>query len=432
MTQKASAGYCISVSQGNHAEDHSRREYTPKSAARSLSADNVTLYDCGDDREHFNEFFRDSIEAYNAKQRRKDRRKSLDYLGAIESGEACYGKGEKAEKPYYHDVIQIGDHEANGVTDAEFDPDHWRELKKTDPAAADQYAAEHRNTDPIRAEILEILQEIGNEIVTNKDGRYSRILVHGAVIHRDEPAGTDHLDLRYTIWTEDTSGRGPSRRVSMNKGLKEMGYKLRTETTTDPETGQPVTRQVTALEQFREDIKARIAEKMEERGLTLKIKGEHRKHLTPAEYIADQQAKTAAAQAAQAEEAAEDAIAAMIQAREAQTAAEEAAAAAEADRRADERAAQEAQQAPALQDRRALAAAKALRNKAGELIFSELLKAYDGRPGIVPRIAEDAARLRANNAARAARIEEKAAEIAGDAGDAYEAPEGRRGPQRGE
>ena len=32
----------------------------------------------------------------------------------------------------------------------------------------------------------------------------------------------------------------------------------------------------------------------------------------------------------------------------------------------------------------------------------------------------------------AARIEEKAAEIAGDAGDAYEAPEGRRGPQRGE
>lgn len=122
----------------------------------------------------------------------------------------------------------------------------------------------------------------------------------------------------------------------------------------------------------------------------------------------------------------------MIQAREAQTAAEEAAAAAEADRRADERAAQEAQQAPALQDRRALAAAKALRNKAGEPIFSELLKAYGDHPGIVPRIAEDAARLRANNAARAARIEEKATEIAGDAGDAYEAPEGRRGPQRGE
>ena len=399
MTQKASAGYCISVSQGNHAEDHSRREYTPKSAARSLSADNVTLYDCEDDRANFNEFFRPAIETYNAKQCRKDRRRSLDYLADIESGAACYGKGEKAEKPFYHDVIQIGDHEANGVTDAEFDPDHWRELKKTDPAAADQYAAEHRNTDPTRAEILEILQEIGREIVTNKDGRYSRILVHGAVIHRDEPAGTDHLDLRYTIWTEDTSGRGPSRRISMNKGLKEMGYVMRTETERDPETGKTTTRQVTALEQFRESIKQRIAEKMEERGLTLKIKGEHRKHLTPAEYIAEQQAKEATAAA---DKAAAEATAAK--------------AAAEATEDA----------------RRVIAAAKALHNSNGQSIYDGLLSAYSARPKIIPRIPEDAARLRANNAARAARIEEKAAEIAGDAGDAYETPEGRRGPQRGE
>ena len=54
--------YTISMSQGDHAEEHSRRSYTPMSADKSLEDRNVVIYDCGDDKEHFNEFFRPAIE----------------------------------------------------------------------------------------------------------------------------------------------------------------------------------------------------------------------------------------------------------------------------------------------------------------------------------------------------------------------------------
>ena len=72
-------GYTISMSQGEHAEEHSRRTYTPRSADEALKDRNVVIYDCGDDKEHFNAFFRSAIEQYNARQTRSDRKKSLDY-----------------------------------------------------------------------------------------------------------------------------------------------------------------------------------------------------------------------------------------------------------------------------------------------------------------------------------------------------------------
>ena len=275
-----SKAFTVSASSGTTAENHSRRDYTPLSADRSLKNRNVTIYDCGDDRKHFNDFFLPAIKRYNEKQTRNDRKKSEDYLSGVESGSECYGRGKKQEQPFYHDVIQIGNRDTNGVTDDSFDVDHWRGLKKDgNLKEASDYVQQHlRKPTKEDVAIREILIEIAEEIRDNKDDEYANILVHGLQIHDDEPNGTIHLDFRYTVFTTDEQ-RGLDTRVSLTRGLRAMGYE-----TTESQT---------ALSQFREKIKDRIAEKMEQRGLQREVIGEHRPHLPTAVFEAEQRVKEA-------------------------------------------------------------------------------------------------------------------------------------------
>ena len=275
-----SKAFTVSASSGTTAENHSRRDYTPLSADRSLKNRNVTIYDCGDDRKHFNDFFLPAIKRYNEKQTRNDRKKSEDYLSGVENGSECYGRGKKQEQPFYHDVIQIGNRDTNGVTDDGFDVDHWRSLKKDGNLKdASDYVQQHLRK-PTKEDIAirEILIEIAEEIRDNKDDEYANILVHGLQIHDDEPNGTIHLDFRYTVFTTNET-RGLDTRVSLTRGLRAMGYE-----TTESQT---------ALSKFREKIKDRITEKMEQRGLQREVIGEHRPHLPTAVFEAEQRVKEA-------------------------------------------------------------------------------------------------------------------------------------------
>lgn len=275
-----SKAFTVSASSGTTAENHSRRDYTPLSADRSLKNRNVTIYDCGDDRKHFNDFFLPAIKRYNEKQTRNDRKKSEDYLSGVENGSECYGRGKKQEQPFYHDVIQIGNRDTNGVTDDGFDVDHWRGLKKKGKLKeASDYVQQHlRKPTKEDVAIREILIEIAEEIRDNKNDEYSNILVHGLQIHDDEPNGTIHLDFRYTVFTTNET-RGLDTRVSLTRGMKAMGYE-----TTESQT---------ALSKFREKIKDRITEKMEQRGLQREVIGEHRPHLPTAVFEAEQRVKEA-------------------------------------------------------------------------------------------------------------------------------------------
>lgn len=292
MTSIMAEAYSVSASQGMHSERHSRREYTPRSADRAMQKNNIVVYDCGDDRAHFNEFFRPAIEDYNARQTRADRKKSLDYLSALEDGTEGYGKGDKHEKPFYHEVIQIGNRDKNGVTDSSFDVDHWRELKSQGRYdEASRYALAHENHSKEREDLTDCLRELAEEIRDNKDGRYSGILVHGLVIHRDEPNGTDHLDMRISFVTTGEK-TGLDTRVSERKGLAAMGFKT--------------TPQQTALEQFRESIKDRLTEKMAARGYEREYLGQHRKHQPTEVYELEQRAGEAEARLTAAEAKAGD------------------------------------------------------------------------------------------------------------------------------
>lgn len=274
--------FTISNSTGKCSEEHSRRSYIPFSADKSLTSNNVIIYDCGDDREHLNITARPYIKIYNSRQKRNDRKKDYidDYVSALEDGRACFGKGDKKEKPFHHDVIQIGNRDDLGVTDSEFDVKHWRYLKRMEKdKEASEYVQEHVNKDPKVSEAIEILKEVAEEICA---GKYSNVLVHGLVIHADEPNGTPHLDFRYSIFT-DNEKTGVPWRVSDHKGLSKMGFV----TQTKKAEGQDATEMFTALQKFRESINSRIEEKMSEHGWERKYLNQHRKHLSTAQYEAE-------------------------------------------------------------------------------------------------------------------------------------------------
>ena len=277
--------YTISNTSGHCSEEHSRRSYIPFSADKVLTDCNVIIYDCGDDRQHLNDKARPYIQKYNSRQKRNDRKKDYedDYVAALEDGRACFGKGDKKEKAFHHDVIQIGNREDFGITDKDFDVRYWRKLKKTGKSdAASKYVLEHRNTDRKVNEAIQILCEIAEEIRDNKDNMYSNILVHGLTVHCDEPNGTPHLDFRYSIFT-DNEKTGVPWRVSDHKGLAKMGF------TTESKLvdGQDEPEMFTALQKFRESINTRIEEKMKEHGWERKYLNEHRKHLSTAQYEAE-------------------------------------------------------------------------------------------------------------------------------------------------
>ena len=277
--------YTISNTSGHCSEEHSRRSYIPFSADKVLTDCNVIIYDCGNDRQHLNDKARPYIQEYNNRQKRNNRKKDYedDYVAALEDGRACFGKGDKKEKPFHHDVIQIGNREDFGITDKDFDVSYWRKLKKAGELdAASKYVLKHRNTDTKVNEAIQILCEIAEEIRDNKDNMYSNILVHGLTVHCDEPNGTPHLDFRYTIFT-DNERTGVPWRVSDHKGLMKMGFT----TESKSKDGQDEPEMFTALQKFRESINTRIEEKMKEHGWGRKYLNEHRKHLSTAQYEAE-------------------------------------------------------------------------------------------------------------------------------------------------
>ena len=161
------------------------------------------------------------------------------------------------------------------MTDESFDAAHWRELKeKGKYREASEYVMDHINNNPDTKDFKAILVELAERMLREAgkpNTSFSNILIHGLTIHADEPNGTTHLDIRYTIFTNEgnvrrTNGRhnGLATRVSMNKGLSAMGFISSKEST--------------ALNKYRDWIKKEVEQLMLARGYQRDIIGEHRKH----------------------------------------------------------------------------------------------------------------------------------------------------------
>ena len=229
-----SRGYSISAAQGDIAPEHDRREYTPGNVDARLSANNNIIIDTPDEREAFNELFADSIEAYNAGQKRNDRKKSFDYLSEIESG-----KG--AEKPFYEYVFQIGNRDTNGVTTSSFDEEAWKKDKK----GYDIMSCANNDADRLK------LKEILDSEMAGLQKRYPAFHFWSVIGHDDEPNGTYHYHVRFTPVGSGYKN-GMEKRCSLTKALNSMGFY------TD---GGDL-----AVMQWQNDVKDHISEAMENEG----------------------------------------------------------------------------------------------------------------------------------------------------------------------
>lgn len=222
-------GYSISASQGRVAQYHDEREqdYTPANVDKNLSKDNKTLVkqDCSY-HDAVNKLFGASVDAYNAKQTRNDR-KINDYYQSLEDS-------NRKEKPVYEYVFQIGNHETNGVTSGTADEAKCREALD---AAMEQLQDKYPNL---------------------------HFLFIGS--HGDEPGGTYHYHVAFTpVGTGYKNGM--SERCSLTKALNAMGFK------TSNEDGL-------AIQQWQNDVKDMIEEEMKQRGLEREYMDNTDKHLS--------------------------------------------------------------------------------------------------------------------------------------------------------
>lgn len=235
----------ISSSQGRAAEWHDtilsdgrRKTTTPKNADTALRYLNEHWHGdvCTSDGTKFDEIFADDIEKYNAKQTRADRKigpessrpeRQKSYYDGIVDGTYCFGKGKQKETPIYEIVLQIGNKDDNGITDADFDLKRWKQLKKSGKEdEASKYALEHVTKDPYAERTKRILHRAVDRIAA-MDPDHLRVI--RADFHGDEPCGTGNVHVAFVLRATGYKTGMESRAASV-KALEQMGFKKQRDT----------------------------------------------------------------------------------------------------------------------------------------------------------------------------------------------------------
>ena len=174
--------------QGKGSQLHNRRDYAkfgrpiPDNIDNSKTSENITLVD-KDIRQAYKEIFGETVEHYNSKQKRADR-KIKDYYEHIQ-------KSKNGEKLFYEDVIQWGS------------KDDFKDLQTKEKAknALVEYASTFESRNP-------------------------NLKLIGAYIHLDE--ASPHLHLDYVPVATGYS-RGLEKRNSLDKAMKQMGFQPESE-----------------------------------------------------------------------------------------------------------------------------------------------------------------------------------------------------------
>lgn len=277
----------VSSSMGRPSEWHStitkdgrRLKGVPMNADVALATENEHwVGEYSSDADKFNKIFEESIASFNAKQTRTDRmmgeqsskpERQKSYYDGVVDGTFCYGSGKQKETPVQEAVWQIGNKDDNGVTDPSFDPAHWQELKAAGREAdASAYALEHLNRSPYKEITKRILRRAVERI---RDLDPEHLVVLRADYHADEPCGTPHVHLAYTLRATGYK-TGMESRVASVKALEQMGF----EKTADTEWGI-----VQLHERFKEIMAEEMASDAVEYGYTAIERkadsGEHRPH----------------------------------------------------------------------------------------------------------------------------------------------------------
>ena len=222
----------VSMPQGKGSQMHNRREYEkygkpiPDNIDLSRKSENVVLID-KDIKEAYREIFGAALKSYNSKQKRSDR-KIEDYCEHIK-------KSKNGEKLFYEDVVQWGSKD-------DFKNPETRERAK----------------------------EALVKYVEGFEERNPNLKLIGAYIHMDE--ASPHLHLDYVPVAHGYS-RGLETRNSLDKAMKEMGFKPKNES-----------RRNNATKLWKENERAVFGQICRDFGLEVEAERQARGSMSVAEY----------------------------------------------------------------------------------------------------------------------------------------------------
>ncbi|MBQ7439826.1 MAG: plasmid recombination protein [Acidaminococcaceae bacterium] len=241
-TGKTVTATCAPVCSEEHDLDKEKREKLDY-IDHDRTDDNIT-FEYRPLQEVYQEQFGAAIEQYNEKQKRPERRKSVEgYMNELENNVTRYKKMNAREKSddnsvksRYEMLLYVGDMHDTGY--------------KSDPAAAKQ------------------AEEILTEYVQGFKERNPNMVVQYSYMHRDE--ATPHAGI---VFVPVASGykTGLDKRVSMSKALAQQGF--------------PDKRGEIGFDKWIKSERAELRRLAEERGLSIVEKNDpKRERLTAAEY----------------------------------------------------------------------------------------------------------------------------------------------------
>lgn len=225
----------LSVVSGQGYLNHNERKFSRSNIDKSRSNLNQQIFSDSLDIA-YKKLFSDSIEEYNQKQKRSDRKKSVEqYLQELENGKHKRG----AEKPFYETIVQIGDKDTCGIIE------HPKEAEKAKQA------------------LLKYIETWSE--------RNPNLHIFNATLHMDE--ATPHLHIDY-IPVASGYKQGIKTRNSLSKALELQGL------------GKGKGQFDNASIKWHDQERNKLNEIAREFGFEIEVKGEKRNRLTVAEYKA--------------------------------------------------------------------------------------------------------------------------------------------------
>lgn len=177
-------GKTISCSAGPVAVNHDRRDYKtekelPENVNPEMMKYNVYIKTCENAKREFNDFFKESVDEYNSRQTRADRKKK-DYYAELQ-------ESKNGETAIYEYVFQIG----------------------------------NKDDTPCRSKAGMDCRDILRRYAKTFERDNPNFHVISSCIHMDE--ATPHLHIAFIPWAEGYK-KGLKMRCSTSKALESMGY----------------------------------------------------------------------------------------------------------------------------------------------------------------------------------------------------------------
>lgn len=214
----------ISIAKGKGSIGHNSREFK----AENVDLERAHLNTCfinEDIKKVYHELFDGALGAYNAKQKRNDR-KIPNYYEKIRTS--------KQEKLFYEIIVQVGNYEDMSATD-----DNGKMAEKI----LKEYMADFQKRNPT-------------------------LYVFSAHLHMDE--ATPHLHIDFVPYTSGNK-RGLETKTTLKGALEKLGFVGGTKSNTE-------------LNQWQDSEKEVVAKIMLEHGIEWDKKDTHREHLSVLEY----------------------------------------------------------------------------------------------------------------------------------------------------